>query len=151
MQVEITKSAPFSDQLILVDMCAEISFVYLRSMAESHKAGAQGEEQAAAFLQQAGFQILHRNWRVLHLEVDLVAMKDQKLIIVEVKTRGTDEFGEPETFVSKAKQRNLIRAANFYLEQHHLDHEVRFDVVAIVNRNGQAQIRHIPDAFSPLA
>ncbi len=120
-------------------------------MADSHKAGAQGEEQAAAFLQRAGFQILHRNWRVLHLEIDLVAMKDEKLIIVEVKTRGTDEFGEPETFVSKAQQRNLIRAANFYLEQHNLDNEVRFDVVAIVNRNGQAQIKHIPDAFSPLA
>jgi putative endonuclease len=70
-------------------------------------------------------------------------------VIVEVKTRGTNAFGEPEVFVSKTKQARLIRAANLYLEHKKLDCEVRFDVIGIVRSNSQLTTRHIEGAFSP--
>jgi putative endonuclease len=118
-------------------------------MSQNQESGNWGEERAATFLAQQGFQILHRNWRALHLEIDLVAMHGSVLVIVEVKTRGTDAFGEPETFVNRTKQKNLIRAANLYLEQNRMDCEVRFDVVGIVRQREDMKIKHIADAFSP--
>lgn len=122
---------------------------YIGTMAQSHKTGSAGEARARAYLEAKGFRILHVNWQFLHLEIDIAAMDGDTLVIVEVKTRSSDEYGEPETFVTLSKQQKLIRAANHYLEINKLDHEVRFDIVSILNRGEVEQIRHLADAFSP--
>ncbi|GAB4151207.1 MAG: YraN family protein [Bacteroidia bacterium] len=119
-------------------------------MTEHHHTGKKGEQEAIRFLRGNGYDILHTNWTYLHLEIDIVAKKGEELVIAEVKTRSTDAFGEPETFVSKKKQRNLIKAANYYLEMHHLNAEVRFDVIGIVKKGAETVIHHIPGAFHPL-
>ncbi len=116
---------------------------------ENQEKGKWGEEAAVRYLRGKGFEILDLNWRFLHLEIDIVAKEGEELVIVEVKTRGTDAFGEPEVFVNKSKQSKLIRAANLYLEQKKLNNEVRFDVVGIVKRNNESVLRHIPGAFQP--
>jgi putative endonuclease len=118
-------------------------------MAESHETGSSGEIRAREYLEAQGFRILHTNWRFLHLEIDIAAMDGELLVIVEVKTRTSNEYGEPETFVTPQKQQKLIRAANHYLELNGLDNEVRFDIVSILSRDDAEQIRHIADAFGP--
>jgi putative endonuclease len=118
-------------------------------MAEIHQTGRMGEALAAGHLHREGYDILETNWHSRQLEVDIIARSGHLLVIVEVKTRTSSRHGEPEVFVSKVKQRHLIRAANHYLLKHRLDLEIRFDIVSIVFEKGEARINHIPDAFSP--
>lgn len=118
-------------------------------MARHNHLGKKGEQLAKEYLLQKGWQLLEENWRVEHKEVDLIFREGDELVIVEVKTRSTDYFGYPEEAVSVAKEKHLIHAAEAYLEEHNLDMEVRYDVVAIIMRNGRQELTHIPDAFYP--
>ena len=114
-------------------------------MPKTIETGKAGEEQAAAFLKEAGYTILALNWRYKHLEVDIIAQKGNELIIAEVKTRATDVFGTPESFVTKDKQRKLIKAAHEYIMQQNIDLEVRFDIISVITSTNKVQ--HIPNAF----
>ncbi|MFI5140731.1 MAG: YraN family protein [Bacteroidia bacterium] len=114
-------------------------------MPKTIETGKNGEEQALAFLKNAGYTILHQNWRFKHLEIDIIAQHNNELIIVEVKTRATDFFGTPESFVNKDKQRKLLKAAHGYIVTHNIDAEVRFDIVAIVTSSNK--VYHIENAF----
>lgn len=118
-------------------------------MAEHNITGQKGEEMAAKFLQEKGYTILETNWRFMNLEADIIAETSKTLVIAEVKTRKSNYFGEPESFVTKQKQKNLIKAANAYIERKQLDLEVRFDIVSVV-LNDNTSIKHIEDAFYPL-
>lgn len=118
-------------------------------MAEHNITGQKGEEMAARFLEEKGYTILETNWRFMHLEADIIAEISKTLVIAEVKTRKSNYFGEPESFVTKQKQKNLIKAANAYIERKQLDLEVRFDIVSVV-LNDNTSIKHIEDAFYPL-
>ena len=73
-----------------------------------------GEQAAAAFLKNKGFQIIQPNYRVAGAEVDLVASTGDILCFVEVKTRKSSDFGSPEAFVTRPKQLKIIRAAKFF-------------------------------------
>ncbi|MGV3540497.1 MAG: YraN family protein [Rufibacter sp.] len=109
--------------------------------------GQQGEAAAEAFLQQRGFQILARNYRYKRAEVDLIAAQEKLLVLVEVKTRSSHSYGFPEEAISQRKEEMLHLAANHYIEQTDWQHEVRFDVISILWRNGKPEILHIEDAF----
>lgn len=112
--------------------------------------GNRGEEKAIDYLLSNGYVILERNWKIGHLEVDIIASNEDFLIIVEVKTRKSNIFGEPEEFVTLQKQRNLIRAAASYITKFGITKEVRFDIVSVILKEGHDnEIRHIPDAFKP--
>ena len=116
---------------------------------ETHKIGQRGEDLAADFYVHNGYAILERNWKCYHLEVDLIARNEDTLVICEVKTRSNIAFGEPETFVTPQKQKNLIRAANMYLTRKNISKEVRFDIISIVLCGEEYHIQHIPNAFQP--
>ena len=116
-------------------------------MAEHNETGQKGEELAASYLQNKGFVILEKNWRFKNLEADIIATIAKTLIIAEVKTRRSNYFGEPETFVNKQKQKNLIKAAHEYIQRNNLDLEVRFDIISIILGDNQMKINHIEDAF----
>jgi len=118
-------------------------------MAEHNELGASGEKAAENYLKEKGYQILATNWRFGSDEIDIVAKHNGFLIIVEVKTRSTNAFGEPEIAVTKQKQKFLIRAAQNYIQQKNIDEECRFDIVSIVSKNGKNSIHHIEDAFYP--
>lgn len=118
-------------------------------MAEIHDIGKNGEALAIAYLKGKGYKILETNWRKGHLEIDIIALDNQTLVIAEVKARSTNYFGEPEEFVTKPKQKNLIRAANSYITEKALDYEARFDIVSVLIRGEQHKIHHIEDAFYP--
>ncbi len=119
-------------------------------MAEHNDIGAKGEKLAANFLQKNGYEVLETNWRFKNLEADIIASIDKTLVIAEVKTRKSNYFGEPETFVNKQKQRNLIKAAHEYIVRNDLDFEVRFDIISIIHGDSQMKINHIKDAFYPV-
>lgn len=117
---------------------------------EKQEKGNSGEGKAVEYLQSNGYTILERNWRIGHLEVDIIASNEDFLVIVEVKTRKSSAFGEPEEFVTLQKQRNLIRAAASYITKFGITKEVRFDIVSVIlNEQQTAEVKHIPDAFKP--
>jgi putative endonuclease len=118
-------------------------------MAEHNDLGKLGEEIAVKYLTDKGYEILERNWHNVHKEVDIIAKDGRFLVIVEVKTRQTNAYGEPDIAVTRQKQRMLIAAANAYLFRNKLDLETRFDIISIVFNNGDPVIDHIEDAFLP--
>jgi putative endonuclease len=89
------------------------------------------------------------NWRYIHLEIDIIAWDKDKLVIVEVKLRSTNYFGDPSEAVTKKKQRYLVQAAEAYLESIDKAPEVRFDVISIIDSIKGYQFEHITDAFTP--
>jgi putative endonuclease len=114
--------------------------------------GKKGEQMATEFLQEKGYTILEKNWNFKQYELDIIAQKDDTLIVAEVKTRTGNFFGEPEEWVTKTKQKNLIKGAEAYIESNNLDVEVRFDIISIVlsPKGGEPKIHHIEDAFYPI-
>jgi putative endonuclease len=118
-------------------------------MASHNELGEQGEELANAHLLRNGYTILERNWRFGKEEIDIIAIQGDELVIVEVKTRNSDFFGEPHQFVSKSKQSHLIRAAHAFVEKKDLDVEVRFDVIGVIINTKEQRLLHLEDAFQP--
>jgi putative endonuclease len=118
-------------------------------MPNNTQKGFEGEEIAVNYLLKSGYSVLERNWRTKHLEIDIIAKKNETLAIVEVKWRNSDVFGSPEEFVTKAKQKKIIKAAHFYLKKQGLDLETRFDIISIT-QHPELKIEHIKDAFYPL-
>ena len=101
-------------------------------MAQHNDLGKKGEQLAVDFLQQKGYAILERNFRHQKAEVDIIAQKADMICAVEVKTRSTPEFGNPQDFVKPKQIQQLVKAMDFYLIEHDLDVELRFDIVAII-------------------
>ena len=111
--------------------------------------GMKGENEVVKFLKEKNYIILNQNWRFKHKEIDIIALKNNILCIVEVKTRSTN-YTSPKDAVTKAKQRNLIIATNAYVEQKELDFEVRFDVAEVFLENKTYRINYIENAYIPL-
>jgi len=120
-----------------------------RTMAKHITLGKKGEELARKYLEDKGYLILETNWRHDRDEVDIIAMDGDELVIVEVKTRSSDRYGEPEDDVSWAKEKFLIRATEAYLEEKDLDIDSRFDIISIILNENECRIKHIEDAFYP--
>lgn len=118
-------------------------------MAKHNELGNLGEELAAQYLTDKGYEILERNWRNIHKEIDIIAKDSKVLVIVEVKTRQTDEYGNPDIAVTKQKQWRLISAANAYVFKNKLDIDIRFDIISIFFRDSEPIIEHVEDAFLP--
>jgi putative endonuclease len=118
-------------------------------MAQHHVTGKKGEAMALEHLRREGFDIITTNWRQGHLEIDIIAKEGNQLVIVEVKTRHSDQWGEPETTVDKKKQRFLSLAANEYIHQIDYMGETRFDIIGILFTPQGPQLVHVRDAFFP--
>ncbi len=116
-------------------------------MQDNVEIGKNGEEIASSYLLKKGYRILDRNWRFGKNEIDIIARDGPFIVIVEVKTRLSNYFAEPETAVTRDKQRILVRSANAYVRYNRINLEVRFDVIAILFSPGGEQINHIEDAF----
>ena len=116
-------------------------------MAKHFDLGKKGEELAIAFLLEKGYMILEKNYRFLKAEVDIIAQKENDLVAVEVKTRSSEVFGNPQDFVNKKKIQLLVSAIDHYVIEKDLDVNVRFDIIAILNQKSNFTIDHIEDAF----
>lgn len=110
--------------------------------------GANGEALAVAFLLKHGYIIQERNWRHHHLEVDIIASKDQFLHIIEVKTRHSEKYGRPEESITRDKMTFLKNAAEAYQFQHKHWKYLQFDVIAItMNGYETPEIFMIEDVY----
>jgi putative endonuclease len=109
--------------------------------------GQEGEDRAAKFLIEQGYRILERNYRTKSGEIDLIALHQNEVVFVEVKTRTSDAFGAPELAVNPRKQGRMVKAALGYVRQKKL-HQVpcRFDVVT-VSAAADQKVELIRNAF----
>jgi putative endonuclease len=111
--------------------------------------GDTGERAAAEYLEGKGYRVLHRNYRFGRGEIDLIARKGGTIVFVEVKTRSTDSYGEPEEAVTPAKVRQIRRIASAWLAQRRIGEcDCRFDVIAVLSEGGRLTVRHTEDIFS---
>jgi len=115
-------------------------------MAQHNELGKWGERLAAEYLYSKGYAIVERNWRAGNIEIDIVAMHNNRLVFVEVKTR-QDPYIHPEDAVDKRRVSRMVRAADTYINAKKLPHEVQYDIVAITGNPLNYKIYHIPDAF----
>ena len=116
-------------------------------MADHNELGKKGEKLAIDFLIKNDYKILEKNYRYLKAEVDIIAQKKDILAVVEVKTRSSDYFGNPQDFVNPKKIKLLLSAIDNYVIEKDLDVEVRFDIIAIIHKNNNTKIEHLEDAL----
>ncbi|WP_418602266.1 YraN family protein [Hwangdonia sp.] len=116
-------------------------------MAQHNELGKKGEQLAVDFLLKNGYDIIERNYRFDKAEVDIIARKKDVLAIIEVKTRSTTDFGNPQDFVKPKQIQRLVKAVDEYVTVNDLDVEVRFDIVAIVKEKNSYSIEHLKNAF----
>jgi len=109
-------------------------------MAKHNELGCWGEELAACWLQQKGYIIVERDWKMGHRDIDIVAIEDDVVVFVEVKTRRNQLFTDPETAVDYRKLQNLRQSINCYVKAKCITQEVRLDVVTVIGT---------PDAGEP--
>ena len=116
-------------------------------MAVHNELGTWGEEMAASFLQQKGYVIIERDWKSGHKDIDIIALHNNTLVFVEVKTRRNRVFGEPEEAIDYMKLRNLRAAINHYVKYRRINLPVRLDAITIVGtpESGVPEITHIED------
>lgn len=112
--------------------------------------GRRGEEIALEWLQDRGFQLLDRNWRSGHKELDLVMESAQRVHFVEVKTLVPPVLVQPFEKVDTAKQARLAAAASHYIAARHVGKEVQFDVVSVILDGDRTEVEYIPEAFYPI-
>jgi putative endonuclease len=117
-------------------------------MAENNETGKQGELTAESFLKEQGYIIIEKNWRFRRFELDIIATKDNELIIVEVKTRSENYLLAPEDAVDRKKIHRIVIATDAYIRKKNIGLPVRFDVLCLVKKGDKYIIEsHIEDAF----
>jgi len=120
-------------------------------MARHNKLGALGEQLARDLLISKGLTVRETNWRLNHLEIDVVAHDPARnvLHVVEVKTRSDDSQYDPMLAITPAKMRNMVAAANGYVNYYKLNCPIQMDVIFIVGEEPNFRIEYLPDAFEP--
>ncbi|AZJ34716.1 YraN family protein [Tenacibaculum singaporense] len=116
-------------------------------MAQHNELGKKGEQLAIDYLVKNGYTIIEKNYRFQKAEVDIIAQNRDVLAVVEVKTRSTAYFGNPQDFVNPKKIKLLVTAIDDYVIKYDLDVEIRFDIIAIIKQRNEFVIEHIEDAF----
>jgi len=119
-------------------------------MTIQQEVGKKGEQIALNYLTAKEYKILERNWYFRKKEIDIIAEKNDFLVIIEVKSRSVGFQENPRDAVNMKKQRFLIQAANAYVNKYKIDLEVRFDIITVVFFNDhEYKLKHIDDAFYP--
>lgn len=110
--------------------------------------GKRGEDIAVAYLKSKGYRILQRNYKCLFGEIDIVAKDGNTVVFVEVKSRKSEDFGDPQTAVGWEKKKKISRVSLKYLDEKHLyPCDARFDVVAIKMLPAGNKVELIQNAF----
>lgn len=113
--------------------------------------GKSGEQEAVEYLQKNDYLILKRNYRAGKHEIDIIAFKDDEIVVVEVKTRSGNNVIEPEEAVNHRKRQMIIWAADKYVSENNRQEPVRFDIISIIEGSEGHEIRHLKDAFNVMS
>ena len=111
--------------------------------------GKRGEEAAKSALEDMGFEILERNWRFGHKEIDIIAASEDGIRFVEVRSRVEPVLLEPELTVGSVKKEKLVSAARAYMRMNRITCEAFFDIVAVTFSPQGVKVDYFPDAFIP--
>lgn len=104
-------------------------------MKHNQRIGKWGEETAAQYLAERGYEIVARNARTPYGEIDIVARQDDITTFIEVKTRTSNKMGLPEESITARKRDHMLAAADHYAAEHGIDHW-QVDVIAIEGKPG---------------
>ncbi|MCM4167538.1 hypothetical protein KCTC52924_00963 [Arenibacter antarcticus] len=116
-------------------------------MAIHNEFGEKGEKLAEAYLRKNGYQIVHKNYRYLKAEIDIIAQKGDILAVVEVKSRSSEYWQDFADTVREKKIKLLVKAADHYVISKDLDVEVRFDIITVLKDGSKFKIDHWENAF----
>ena len=111
--------------------------------------GRWGEQAATDFLVAKGYDIIERNWRLEHLELDIVARNKQRVVFVEVKTRTNADNADPLTLITKRKLSNMVKSANAFMKLFNQNFTAQFDIIIITGTKDNYKIEHLEDAYFP--
>jgi len=118
-------------------------------MDNKHTIGQTGQEAAEKYLQNKGYKILARNYRLRTGEIDLILKHGTYIVFVEVKFRKNMAYGLPREAVGHTKQKRIINTALHYLTHNRLtENDIRFDVVEVLEQHGKLYASHIENAFT---
>lgn len=113
-------------------------------MYKPHMLGKTGEDIATEYLIKNNYKIIERNFLCKMGEIDIIALKDEYLVFIEVKTRSSNKYGVPSEAVTKNKLKHLYKTARYYVYTRNLQDEcIRFDVIEIYYENSTYKINHI--------
>lgn len=109
--------------------------------------GEKGEQIATNYLHKNNYEILERNYRAGRSEIDIICKETNTLVFVEVKTRTSSKFGNPEDFVNEAKAVKIIEGAEVYMLDNGWEGAIRFDIVSVLIYDSMEEVKHFKDAF----
>ena len=113
--------------------------------------GNRGEDTAISFLLDQGYTILHRNYRALRGEIDIICLdpdRESTIVFVEVKARSNMLFDDPLASLSHGKMNSICRAAEVYVMHNNLEDTLcQFDVIGIMFNSEQYEIEHVKDVM----
>lgn len=116
-------------------------------MAYHNELGKIGEILAAEYLESKGYEIFARNYVFQKAEIDIIAKHNNMMICVEVKTRNSEFFGDPQEFVTKGKIKNLVKAMDAFIIENDIELESRFDIIAVLKNKKIEHLTHYENAF----
>ncbi len=116
-------------------------------MSDKIKTGNKGERLAAEFLKEKGFEILECNYRYKKAEIDLIVQRENWVLFVEVKTRTSSLYGEPEDFVDAQKTSRIFDAAEEWIYSTDWRGHIRFDIIS-VKLGDPPVVEHFEDAIN---
>ena len=115
-------------------------------MSKNNELGLEGEQLAADYLRNNGYEILVMNYRHKRSEIDIISAKGDLLVFVEVKVRTNTNYGLPENFVDEKKSQNVMKGADQYSKEIDWQGNIRFDIISIVKKK-ETELEHFEDAF----
>jgi len=109
--------------------------------------GKKGEKIAIEYLKKHGYKIITTNYLSKVGEIDIIAQEKETLTFIEVKYRSNTNYGTPLESINYRKILHICRTAQWYLNEHNWNKDVRFDVIEIIEQNGEYKIELIRNAF----
>ena len=117
-------------------------------MAAHNEFGKAGEQMAAEWLEQRGFQLIFRNWKFARYEVDIIAARVDILHFIEVKSRHNDLFGKPEDWVNKKKGSHMLSAGEAFQHKFPQWKLIQYDILSILlTPDGKRDFFFIEDVY----
>ena len=115
-------------------------------MSKNKEIGRKGESIAIDYLRKKGYSVIHKNYRYRRYEIDIIAMTENTVVFIEVKSRNSLDFGHPEEAIGNSKIEHILRCADHYIHHNHWEGDIRFDIISILY-DQKPVIEHIEDAF----
>lgn len=116
-------------------------------MAHHNELGKIGEKLAVDYLLSKGYEIVCRNYFYQKAEIDIIAKHHNMMVCIEVKTRNSDFFGDPQTFVTPNKIKLLVKAMDAFITENEISLESRFDIIAVLKNKSRQELTHYENAF----